>query len=254
MYSGKCSVTAGIMIAVITAVSYILYLIFLLTSHLTAEQKRGGWLMYAGSQAETVRSCRLKIRSQQALVLMTVSLDNSPVSQSLQPGKINGMATLKCHRGKFERSVLSSPYSLLLVPFSFHWVTTRGLWERGAGRGAGAGGVEEALPLLSCTYCFTFSFCSCLCQHPPLCSLCVLHNSPLTCNTSVTHGYSYSGLACLLQWKPPAVLSFSFSTRGLGLPRCRSGWGNGAGIYGVTGRCVCYFPRTAVTDYHELVA
>ena len=77
--------------------------------------------MYVGSQAATVQSCRLKIRSQQALVLMTVSLDNSPRSWSLQPGKINDTAVLKYLEGKFEIYVLLlTLIYLLLFPSSFH--------------------------------------------------------------------------------------------------------------------------------------
>lgn len=76
--------------------------------------------MYVGSQAATVQSYRLKIRSQQALVLMTVSLDNSPRSWSLQPGKINDTAVLKCLEGKFEIYVLLlTLIYLLLFPSSF---------------------------------------------------------------------------------------------------------------------------------------
>lgn len=57
-----------------------LYLICLLTFHLTSEQKKGEQVMYVGAQAESVQSCGLKIRSQQALVLMTVALDNLSLS------------------------------------------------------------------------------------------------------------------------------------------------------------------------------
>lgn len=112
----------GIMTAVIIAVSYIIPNISF-NFPLDSWAKEGR--MNVGSQAATVQSCRLKIRSQQALVLMTVSLDNSPRSWSLQPGKINDTAVLKYLEGKFEIYVLLlTLIYLLLSPSSFHWVTT----------------------------------------------------------------------------------------------------------------------------------
>lgn len=98
--------------------------------------------MYVGSQAETEPSCRLKIRSQQAFLLMTVSLDNSPLSQSLQPGKINGIAALKCHEGRFEISgvllTFMSPPISFQFPVSDHHRRTLS-----AGGGRGWRGVER---------------------------------------------------------------------------------------------------------------
>lgn len=157
--------------------------------------------MYVGSQAETEQSCRLKIRSQQAFILMTVSLDNSPLSQSLQPGKINGIAALKCHEGRFEISgvllTFMSPPISFQFPVSDHHRRT--LSTGGVSRGRG----EQSkvwLFLLPCTYFFTISFCSFLCYHPVLCSLCAFHNSALMFNSNIAHKYSYSGLPCLLRW------------------------------------------------------
>lgn len=112
----------GIMTAVIIAVSYIM-------PNISFNFPLGSWAkegrMNVGSQAATVQSCRLKIRSQQALVLMTVSLDNSPRSWSLQPGKINDTAVLEYLEGKFEIYVLLlTLIHLLLFPPSFHRVAT----------------------------------------------------------------------------------------------------------------------------------
>lgn len=186
----------------------VLYLIFLLIFHLTAEQKREEWVIYVGSQAETVQSWGLKIRSQEALVLMTVSLDNSPISQSLQPEKMNGTAALKCQEGKFEISVaLLTLICLLLFPSSFHWVTTVGGLQGERGR--------VLLFLLSCShFFFTFSFSSFLCYHPLLCSPCVSHNYPLIFKTSITHRYSHSGLSYFLQWNSSSS-HFIFIQEGL---------------------------------------
>lgn len=66
-------------------------------------------MIYVESQAATVQSCGLKIRSQQALGLTTVSLNNSPVSRSLQLGKINGIVALDCHVVKLDVSVALFP-------------------------------------------------------------------------------------------------------------------------------------------------
>lgn len=92
-------------------------------------------MIYVGLQTETVQSWRLKMRSQQALVLMTVSLDNSPISQSLLLGKINGTVVLKCHEVKFEISVaLLTLICLLLFPSSFQWMNPR-ILKRGVSVG-----------------------------------------------------------------------------------------------------------------------
>lgn len=123
-YSEKYSVTAGIMTAVIIVVSYIIPNIsFNFLSDSWAKQRRMSDVCWISSGNCTFS--RLKIRSQKALVLMKVALDNSPISQSLQRGKIDGVAALKCHEGTVEISVaLLTLICLLLFPSGFHWMPT----------------------------------------------------------------------------------------------------------------------------------
>ena len=156
--------------------------------------------MYVGSQAATVQSCRLKIRSQQALVLMTVSLDNSPRSWSLQPGKINDTAVLKYLEGKFEIYVLLlTLIYLLLFPSSFHGSDRKSMeWPPWKDIELWGGRVGKGLAFPSSTFSFLIHlivFLNLLSLWPLFSR--VPHNYPFIFNTNITCRYSYSGLSYL---------------------------------------------------------
>lgn len=135
--------------------------------------------MYVGSQAETVQSCGLKIRSQQAFILMTVSLDNSPLSQSLQPGKINGIAALKCHKARFEISGVLLTF--VSPPISFHFpVSDHHRMSLSTG-GVGEWRVLEqgiAVPSSMHLFLYYFILFLSLLSSSSLFSLCILQSSP----------------------------------------------------------------------------